>query len=103
MPGLFPEITPIPVPDADVPYTGKLVWLSIVPRVEGGSPDATATIRTKPFRVLSNGNIDAAPDSMDVTLHFPSVVQASQSDPRVAKSVGMIVQAVREYLSPPQE
>ncbi len=66
MSGLFPQIEPIPVADANVPYTGKLVWMDISPRVTDCAIDATATIRTKPYRILSTGKIETAPDSWDV-------------------------------------
>lgn len=103
MSGLFPQIEPIPLADADVPYTGKLVWMDISPRLVDNALDATATIRTRPYRILASGQIEMAPDSMDVVAHFPSVAQAMTSDPRVAKAIGMIAQAVQEYVNPPQE
>ena len=99
MSNLFPTVTPIPVPQADKPYTGKLVWLAFSPNIQPGKPlDASAHIRTKPYRVLDDGTIDLAPDSMDVNMSFGSITAAAAKDPKIAAVAATIAQAIKDYM-----
>jgi hypothetical protein len=72
---IFPELTtPIPLTQAARHYTGYLVYLSLSPRIDGGTLDMTANAKLLPFRKLADGTIDPAPDHLAKTFSFGSLV-----------------------------
>jgi hypothetical protein len=96
---LFPTVDPIPVPQADTPYTGKLVWLSFSPNLSDPKTlDASAHIRTAPYRVLDDGTIDVAPEQLHTKMSFASITAAAGQDPKLAAAVGTIAQAIKDYM-----
>ena len=98
MPGLFPEIAPV-TPDP-TPYTGKLVYLSFSPMIRDGKTlDACASIKTLPYRVLADGTIDVAPESMAVHLNVGSIAEAAAKDAKLAAAVTAISQAIKSYMA----
>jgi hypothetical protein len=60
--------------------------------------DASAHIKTAPYRVLDDGAIDIAPESMHVSLSFGRISQAAAKDPKLAAAVATIAQAIKDYM-----
>lgn len=99
MSNLFPQVDPIPVVQINTPYTGKLVWLSFAPNLSDPKTlDASAHIRTLPYRVLEDGTIDQAPESMAVNLSFGKLSEAAAKDPKLAAAVGAIAKAIKDFM-----
>jgi hypothetical protein len=62
---LFPTMaTSVPVPEPETEYTGLLIWLSLSPRIDQGAVDAAMNLTTRPYRILKDGTVDVAPDSL---------------------------------------
>lgn len=104
MPDIFPTLpTPEPVVAPDVPYTGLLVWLAFSPRIDGGIVDATASVRARPYRVLSlpDGStiIDQAPEAYDRVVNIGSALEAAQTNPALAQVIAAIAGALQAYIS----
>jgi len=100
MPDFFPILTtPIAPTEPETNYTGLLVWLSLSPRIDGGILDATASVRARPYRILKNGTIDAAPEKYDRVLNIGSALEAAQTNPALAKVIIAISAALQAYIT----
>ena len=97
-PMLFPVLaTPI-LPD-QTPYTGLLVWLSITPKVDATSLDASADISWLPYRVLANGMIDTAPETMRQRMTVASANQTAIDDPMMGQAIAAISGILQQMLA----
>lgn len=99
---LFPEITPITIPHADVPYTMKGVQLSIGYRLDNDSDEKrivlSAHVRTVPIRVLPDGTFEQN-EQMAVNKAFGDVEKDAATDPKLAAAVVAISGAIKAYMA----
>ena len=99
MSDIFPVLdTPID-PISNAPYTGLLVWMSISPRLDQGVVDATASIAWLPYRVLADGTIDQAPESMRQSMNIGSVSETAAADPAMGQAIGGIAAILQQMLA----
>lgn len=97
---LFPTLgTPIPTIEPTTPYSGLLIWLSIAPKLDAGVVDANASIMAKPYRILADGSIDIAPESMTRTLHVASALAEVESASDMGAAVAQIAAVLQAALS----
>jgi hypothetical protein len=100
MADLFPILgQPIPPIEPETPYSGLLIWLSIAPKLDQGVVDANASIMAKPYRILADGSIDIAPESMTKTLHIGSAIEAVESESEIGAAVAEIGATLQRYLA----
>lgn len=101
MADLFPILgTPIPPLEPETPYSGLLIWLSMAPKLDHpGIVDANASIMAKPYRILKDGSIDVAPESMTKTLSIGSAIEAVESKSEIGAAVAEIGAILSKYLS----
>lgn len=93
---LFPALTtPIAPVEPETPYTGLLVWLAMSPRIIGNTVDATASITYLPYRVLSDGSIDQAPETMRQTYNIGSALETIAAAPT---GIGAAIQSIASVL-----
>jgi hypothetical protein len=100
---IFPVLLkPQPTIEADVPYTGLFVYLSMAPRVDAGRADATISMLVRPYRRLKDGTLDEAPRSMERGINIGSVLDLKadlQGDPSLLEAVDSILQALKKHLA----
>jgi hypothetical protein len=98
--GLFPTLgTPIPPIEPTTPYSGLLIWLSIAPKLDQGVVDANASIMAKPYRILADGSIDVAPESMTKTMHVASALAEVDNASALGAAVAEISATLQTYLA----
>ncbi len=99
-PAVFPVLPePIQDPTANVPYAGLLVWLAFSPRIIGETVDATANVRAVPYKVIPGMGVVEAPEYMHRSLSVGSVLEARDTDPRLAAVIEAISAALQTYIS----
>jgi hypothetical protein len=99
---IFPVLgAPIAPVEPTTAYTGLLIWLSIAPKLDQGIVDANASIMAKPYRILADGSIDIAPESMTKTLHVASAVDALSGgqDAALGGAIAEISATLQTYLA----
>jgi hypothetical protein len=103
MSDLFPILgAPIAPIEPNTPYSGLLIWLSIAPKLDQpGIVDANASIMAKPYRILADGTIDIAPESMTKTLHIASAIEAVSGgqDAALGGAIAEISATLQTYLA----
>lgn len=84
---IFPSLSKAIAPvEPETGYTGLLVWFSMAPKLDRGVVDASASIMVRPYRILKDGTIDVAPESMTETYNVGSAAEtALLKDPASAK------------------
>jgi len=97
---VFPVLPqPIQDPTAGVAYSGMLVWLSFSPRIVGEVVDATANVRAVPYKLIRGHGVVEAPEYMHRSLSVGSVLEAQDTDPRLAAVIGAISDALQTYIT----
>jgi hypothetical protein len=76
-----------------------LVWLAFSPRINGETVDATANVRAVPYKVIPGMGIVEAPEYMHRGLSVGSVLEARDTDPRLAAVIDAISTALQTYIS----
>jgi hypothetical protein len=101
MADLFPILgTPIPTVEPETGYSGLLIWLSIAPKLDKpGIVDANASIMAKPYRMLKDGTIDIAPESMTKSLHVASALDEVERGSELGAAVAQIAAVLQAALS----
>lgn len=97
---LSPRIAAIKVIEPDTAYDLAAIWLNIWPKFTPGAPvDIGATVTMRPYRRLTDGTFDMAPERFGWSRDVNSVIDlATESDPQLAKAVLVILGALNEYL-----
>jgi hypothetical protein len=59
-------------------YDQTLYYLSLAPRIDGSKIDYTLSLMARPARILSDGQIEIAPDTMTTIRSVGSVTEKAQ-------------------------
>ncbi len=88
---------PVPVAEPDRPYDRALVWLYVTPRIDKGISDSTVSLTWQPYRLLSDGTIDVAPEFCKQSVNVDSILDAEQADPIYGQIVGGVVMVLQQF------
>ena len=91
-------ITPRAIPEPKTAYDKTLISLAISPIILETGIEAAMSMRLVPYRVLSDGSIEARED-MAQTINSGAVFAEAATDPALAQAAAAIWDALQGYLT----